>query len=89
MVISYLEDGTLPITESCACKVIVQAPLMTLEKVYCIMLTPNKCVVVPQHLWDKIMSEYDGGVMAGHFSGLDFTKHLPSNGTGRGCTLIV
>ena len=32
MVISYLEDGTLPITESCACKVIVQAPLMTLKK---------------------------------------------------------
>ena len=32
MIISYLEDSTLPITESCACKVIVQAPLMTLKK---------------------------------------------------------
>ena len=44
MIIAYLEDGTLPITDSFACKV----PLMTLEKgiLYYCMLTPNRPVSV-------------------------------------------
>ena len=76
MVIAYLEDSILPITEPLTRKVMVQVPSMTLEKgiLYYIDMKQNcKRVVVPHHLPDTLMSEYHGGVMARHFSGVQNT----------------
>jgi len=57
----------------------VQIPSMILEKgiLYYVDIKQNcKRVVVPRHLQDTLMSEYHGGVMAGHFSGARLYKTL-------------
>lgn len=70
---AFLKDGTLPVDEKKARKLVLQAPLFTvLDKVlYFIDQTKDgaKRIVVSTSLRRHIMEEHHSGIYGGHFSG--------------------
>ena len=73
VLIEYLENGTLPKEEKEARKTAALATkFVILDKVLYFIdqkKTGRRRAAVPKHLQEKLLQEYHGGRMAGHFSG--------------------
>ena len=71
--IDYLEDGVLPQDEKEARKTVALATkFVILDKVLYFVdhkKTGRRRAAVPSHLQERLLQEYHGGRMAGHFSG--------------------
>ena len=71
--IDYLQHETLPQDKKQTRIIAVQAPNYCIidDVLYFIHTKKRKCklVVVPRQLWKRIMQEYHGGPLGGHYSG--------------------
>jgi len=66
----YIQKGSLPSNEKIAKKICTQAVHFAVILYFIDSKQQGrKRVAVPLHLQEKILMEYHGGVMAGHFSG--------------------
>ena len=70
--ITYLEQGRLPVDDQKARQIILQKPLFAVENGILIFIDPKqdhrRRVVVPSHLRQQLLSEHHASRMGGHFA---------------------